>query len=36
MFTIDKVKRIENLLNNIQVRKFNYKNPNQVLLEKSH
>ncbi len=30
--TIDQVKRVERLLNNRPVRKFNYKTPNQVLL----
>ncbi len=33
--TNDQVKRAEQLLNNRPVRKFNYKTPNQVLLEKS-
>jgi transposase, IS30 family len=32
--TDDQVKRVERLLNNRPVRKFNYKTPNQVLLEK--
>lgn len=32
--TSDEVKRVERLLNNRPVRKFNYKTPNQVLLEK--
>jgi IS30 family transposase len=32
--TSDEVKRVEQLLNNRPVRKFNYKTPNQVLLEK--
>ena len=32
--TSDQVKRVERLLNNRLVRKFNYKTPNQVLLEK--
>jgi IS30 family transposase len=32
--TSDQVKRVERLLNNRPVRKFNYKTPNQVLLEK--
>ena len=32
--TSDEVKRVERLLNNRPVRKFNYKIPNQVLLEK--
>jgi len=32
--TSDHVKRVERLLNNRPVRKFNYKTPNQVLLEK--
>lgn len=34
MVTDDQVKRVERLLNNRPVRKFNYKTPNQVLLEK--
>lgn len=34
MVTSDQVKRVERLLNNRPVRKFNYKTPNQVLLEK--
>jgi IS30 family transposase len=34
MVTSDQVKRVERLLNNRPVRKFNYKNPNQVILEK--
>jgi len=34
MVTNDQVKRVESLLNNRPVRKFNYKIPNQVLLEK--
>jgi IS30 family transposase len=33
--TDDQVKRVERLLNNRPVRKFNYKTPNQVLLEKN-
>ena len=32
--TNDQVKLVERLLNNRPVRKFNYKTPNQVLLEK--
>jgi IS30 family transposase len=32
--TENQVKRVERLLNNRPVRKFNYKTPNQVLLEK--
>ena len=32
--TDDQVKRVERLLNNRPVRKFNYKTPNQVLIEK--
>ena len=32
--TIDQVQYVEDLLNNRPVRKFNYKTPNQVLLEK--
>jgi len=32
--TSDQVKRVERLINNRPVRKFKYKNPNQVLLEK--
>jgi hypothetical protein len=32
--TNDQVKTVEQLLNDRQVRKFNYKTPNQVLLEK--
>ena len=32
--TNDQVKRVERLLNNRPVRKFNYKTPNQVLQEK--
>ncbi|MBM3455156.1 MAG: IS30 family transposase [Bacteroidetes bacterium] len=32
--TDEQVKRVERLLNNRPVRKFNYKTPNQVLLEK--
>lgn len=32
--TDDQVKRVERFLNNRPVRKFNYKTPNQVLLEK--
>ena len=32
--TNEQVKRVEQLLNNRPVRKFNYKTPNQVLLEK--
>jgi IS30 family transposase len=32
--TSEQVKRVERLLNNRPVRKFNYKTPNQVLLEK--
>lgn len=32
--TSNQVKRVERLLNNRPVRKFNYKTPNQVLLEK--
>jgi IS30 family transposase len=32
--TSDEVKRVEQLLNNRPVRKFNYKTPNQVLLQK--
>ena len=32
--TTEQVKRVEHLLNNRPVRKFNYKTPNQVLLEK--
>lgn len=32
--TSDQVKRVEELLNDRPVRKFNYKTPNQVLLEK--
>jgi IS30 family transposase len=36
-FVTDKtVKQIENKINNRPVRKFNYKTPNQVLLEKLH
>ena len=35
MVTNDQVKRVESLLNNRPVRKFNYKTPNQVLLEKT-
>lgn len=34
ILTFDQVKRVEQLLNNRPVRKFNYKTPNQVLLEK--
>lgn len=34
MVTSEQVKRVEQLLNNRPVRKFNYKTPNQVLLEK--
>jgi IS30 family transposase len=34
MVTSDQVKRVERILNNKLVRKFNYKTPNQVLLEK--
>ena len=34
IITGDQVKRVERLLNNKPVRKFNYKTPNQVLLEK--
>jgi IS30 family transposase len=34
MVTSDQVKRVERLLNNRPVRKFHYKTPNQVLLEK--
>ena len=34
MVTDDQVKRVERLLNNRPVRKFNYKTPNQVLLER--
>ena len=34
MVTDDQVRRVEKLLNNRPVRKFNYKTPNQVLLEK--
>ena len=34
MVTSDQIKRVERLLNNRPVRKFNYKTPNQVLLEK--
>jgi IS30 family transposase len=30
----EQVKRVEQLLNNRPFRKFNYKTPNQVLLEK--
>ena len=33
--TDDQVKRVERLLNNRPVRKFNYKTPNQLLLEKN-
>ncbi len=33
--TSQQVKRVERLLNNRPVRKFNYKTPNQVLLEKN-
>jgi IS30 family transposase len=35
MVTSYQVKRVERLLNNRPVRKFNYKTPNQVLLEKN-
>jgi IS30 family transposase len=34
MVTDDQVKLVERLLNNRPIRKFNYKTPNQVLLEK--
>ena len=34
ILTTDQVKRVEKLLNNRPVRKFNYKTPNQVLQEK--
>ena len=34
MVTSEQVKRVEQLLNNRPVRIFNYKTPNQVLLEK--
>ena len=34
IITREQVKRVERLLNNRPVRKFNYKTPNQVLLEK--
>jgi IS30 family transposase len=34
MVTSGQVKRVERLLNNRPVRKFNYKTLNQVLLEK--
>jgi IS30 family transposase len=34
LITDDQVNRVERLLNNRPVRKFNYKTPNQVLLEK--
>jgi IS30 family transposase len=34
MVTDDQVKRVERLLNNRPIRKFNYKTTNQVLLEK--
>jgi IS30 family transposase len=34
MLTSDQVKRVERLLKNRLVRKFSYKKPNQVLLEK--
>jgi IS30 family transposase len=36
MVNSDDVKRFERLLNNRTVRKFNYKTPNQVVLEKMH
>jgi IS30 family transposase len=36
MVTSVQVRRIERLLNNRPVRKFNYKTPNQMLLEKKH
>ena len=32
--TSDEVRKIENKLNNRPIRKFKYKNPNQVLLQK--
>ena len=34
MVTSDQVKRVERLLNNRPIRNFNYKNPNQLILEK--